>query len=262
MLALERLPLEAGQYIIQQWHSTQPLVFKGWLGLQPSAFILIVTIVLIVLYVIGKFWWNDRQRKKNEKLAKNGVLCEFCGEGWSETVLCEVFKGQVKQQVKSTRATFGVQDFIAAPKDKIKHPANWDVDFYFWLPDHAFLVSWPDGKPSSQQIRIMKSHYYINDPMPKVTYRPQEWDADKYTRTTAILLKYAQDEKVAEVAVGELSGKFKMFETALKYVQRIPLMFILQLVTVFVILITAFMAWKGMSNSGNALKWLKGLGGS
>ena len=225
--------------------------FAGIFGLNPFAFFLIIFVVGLVLIVFARIWWNQRQREKNRQVAKRRVLCEFCGEGWAESVLCEVFKGQVKRIDDKTRSAFNVEKFLS-PKLSSTHEGE-ALDFYFWLPDHAFPVDWPEGKPVSQQIRVMKSHYYINDPMPKITYRPQEWNAEVYERVTSTLLKYAQDEKVAEVAVGELSGKFQMFETALRYMKNIPIMFILQLVACFMLLIVAVLGYLNMS-AANIIK--------
>jgi hypothetical protein len=258
-MVLERLPLETIYSSILGFIPPSTNVISiGIFGLNPYAFFLILFIGTGILMIFARIWWNQKQQEKHRQQAKNRVLCEFCGEGWSELILCEVFKGQIKQEVKASRTSFGIQDFIAAPKNKLKHAVSWGLDFYFWLPDHAFLVDWPEGKPAKQQIRIMKAHYYINDPMPKITYRPQEWNADVYERTTSALLKYAQDEKVAEVAVGELSGKFQLFETALRYMKQIPMMFIIQLGQCFILLVIGFLAFKAMSNGDAVIKFLIG----
>ena len=259
-MVLEATTLETTQHsiITPQVTINNDFVFAGILGMNPYAFMITVIVVILTILIFARMWWDRRQQDKAREASKNRVLCEFCGEGWSEEILCEVFKGQIKQEVKTSRATFGITDFIAAPKEKVKHPVSWGLDFYFWLPDHAFLVSWPSGKAVRQQIKIMKAHYYINDPMPKITYRPQDWNPEVYERTTSALLKYAQDEKVAEVAVGELSGKFAMFETAIQFMKRIPLMFIIMLGQVFILFIIGFMAWKGMSNSDTVIKFLTG----
>jgi hypothetical protein len=236
------------------------LEFAGIFGLNPYAFFLILLIGGGFCAFFGKIWYDQRKRKQAFQQAGNKVLCEFCSEGSCKAILCEVFKGQVKSVVNSSRATFSVEHYIGRSENKLSEKGILgSLDFYFFLPDHAYPYRWPEGKPFEQQITVMKTHYYVNDPMPKITYRPQEWNSEAYERTTASLLRYAQDEKVAEVAVGELSGKFNMFEKALVFMKQIPTIFFIQLGQCFILLVIGFLAYKAMGNSDMAVKFLTGV---
>ena len=245
--------------ISQQQNYSSPVLAAGILGLNPYAFLMIMFAISFVGIFVARLWWNQRQRTKNFREAGNMVACEFCAEGLSKTILCEVFKGQVKNIIQNNRTTFAVSDYIGRDQNKLKERGIFgDIDFYFYLPDHAYPYRWPEGKPFEQQITVMKTHYFVNDPMPKITYRPQDWNPDVYERVTATLLKYAQDEKVAEVAIGELSGKFSMFEMALKFMQKIPLIFLIQLGQCLLLLIVGFMAYKAMGSSDAVAKFITG----
>ncbi len=262
-MVLEALQLETSTSNIIRIPQQSPIdvLFAGILGLNAYAFMFIFIVILVGVLIFGRLYWNQRQRGKAEELSKNKVLCEFCAEGSSKTVLCEVFKGQIKTEVAGSRATFGINQYISRKDNNLGDKGVMgEIDFYYWLPDHAFLVSWPEGKDPKQQIRVMKTHYYINDPMPKITYRPQDWTPDVYDRTTSALAKYAQDEKVAQILVSELSGKFAILENIVGMLNKIPLILYGVCGVAVVLLISVYMGWQNMNGISQVVKFLVGTG--
>jgi len=229
---------------------------QGIFGLYPLAFFAILLIVGLVAAVIIYLYLNQRKRQENLDAIKGKLLCEFCSPNGAYTELCEEFKGQLKKVESKSRATFTVDRFINAPKSK----GDQSIDVYYVLQDHCFPFRWPEGKPSSQQVIVMKTHYLVNDPIPKITYRPQDWSPEIYDRTTSAIAKYAQDEKTLQVLVSELAGVWKRIEDFVSYLKSIPMMRILLVIIILLELANAYMNYKGMSGTGSIISFLKGLG--
>ncbi len=228
---------------------------KGIFGLQPIAFVGILALVAFIAAIIIYLWYKQKKRQSNLINTRGKILCEFCSPEGAYSEVCDVFKGQLKKIQSKSRGTFTVDRFINAPKK-----ADQSIDVYYVLQDHCFPYRWPDGKPPDEQVVLMKSHYLVNDPIPKITYKPEEWDAERYEHVTAAIAKYAQDEKVLQVLVSELAGVWKQIEQFVELLKRIPMMFMIQLGQTLILLLIAYFAFKANSNSGSIVNFLKGAG--
>ena len=228
---------------------------KGIFGFTIPGFFGILLVVGLVATIIIYLWLDKRKKQQNIQATRGMLLCEFCSPEGTYNVLCEVFKGQIKKIEDKSRATFTIDKFVKAPKK-----GDQSIDVYYVLQDHCFPCRWPEGKPTSQQVTVMKTHYLVNDPIPKITYQPSEWNSGRYERTTSALAKYAQDEKNMQVLVSEIAGVWKRIEDFVGYLTKIPTMFIINLALVLICLVSAFLAYKAMSNTGNIMTFL-GIGG-
>lgn len=228
---------------------------KSLFGFQPVAFFAILAVIGLIVAIIIYLWWNQKKQEQHSKFARGKLLCEFCSPAGAYEEMCEEFKGQIKKVQEKSRGTFTVDRFVNAPKK-----GDQSIDIYYVLQDHCFPFRWPQGKPYRQQITVMKTHYLVNDPIPKITYRPQDWSAEAYDRTTSAIAKYAQDEKVLQVLVSELAGVWKNIEEFVGYLKKVPMMFIIQIATAFICLAAAYFSFKGSANSGSVVNFLKGLG--
>ncbi len=163
---------------------------KGIFGIYPLAFYGIVVGIVLVVLIIFRLWYSQKQRTLHSQEAHGRILCEFCSPGGSFTELCDEWKGMVRKVESANRGTFTSDRWIKSPKGFEQF-----TDIYIILQDHCYPVRWPEGKPYSQQITVMKTHYLIGDPIPKITYNPDKWNAEVYDRTTTAIMKYAFDEK-------------------------------------------------------------------
>lgn len=187
---------------------------------------------------------------------KRKLLCEFCSPEGITQQLCEVFKGQVKKEEAGSRATFNINKFVK-PKNQ---PMETSIDTYFVLQDHCFPCQWPEGKPPSQQVTVMKTHYLINDPMPKIT-GSMDWNTEKYDRTTSALAKYAQDEKSMQVLVTEVTGTWKQIEQFVEYLKKVPFVLYASLASLLFNAACAAFIWMARGDIAKIWAFLKGMGG-
>jgi len=191
----------------------------NWFGFYPLALLGIIAAVVVVASIIGFLWYKRKSHITSLTETHGKLLCEFCSPEGINSVLCEVWKGQVKKIEDKSRGTFLVSRFIKSKDIGGEH----SIDLYWVLHDHCFPYRYPEGKPYEEQTVVMKTHYLVNDPMPKITYRPDRWNPDKYDRTTAALGKYAQDEKNMQVLVSWLGGMQERIEAFVNYLKRVPL---------------------------------------
>ena len=206
------------------------------LGFYPLAFYGIALLVILVAYIILRLFLNQRQRRKHEEEARGKLLCEFCSPEGAFTELCDVWKGMVKK-AESQRGTFLSNRWINPPKGYEEF-----ADIYLVLQDHCYPVRWPEGKPWGQQITVMKTHFLIGDPVPKIAYDPSKWDIEKYTRTTTAIMKYAFDERTMQVITSAIGDIEKRIQNLVRYLKSIPIlqvsMIILALLTIMNIVVT------------------------
>ncbi len=221
------------------------------LGLYPAAFYGILVGVLLVLYILFTFWRNRRAQKRHAAQARGMLLCEFCSTEGAFTELCKVWKGMIRKIETSDRGTFTSNRWINAPKGFEQF-----TDIYLVLPDHCYPVRWPEGKPDSQQITVMKTHFLIGDPIPKIAYNPSEWDKERYERTTTAIMKYAFDEKTMQVitsAIGDIEGRIQKL---INYLKVVPLLFILGIIILLVCFVSLKMSCDAKSASEQMLQFI------
>lgn len=222
------------------------------LGLYPLAFFGIVIGISLVLGIILFLWYNQRQKRIHEEKAKGKLLCEFCSTEGAFAILCDVWKGMVRKVEHANRGTFTSDRWVKAPKG-----VDQFTDIYLVLQDHSYPVRWPEGKPWAQQITVMKTHYLVGDPIPKITYNPDKWSKEVYERTTTAIMKYAFDERTMQVitnAMGDVEGRIDKF---LDYLKRVPLILVIELVLALLIIIDIFFSYSASSGIGTMLKSLR-----
>lgn len=201
------------------------------LGLYPAAFYGILVGVLLVTYIIWTLWRNDKARQKYTIEAGSKLLCEFCSPEGSFEELCDVWKGMVRKMEHATRGSFSSDRWVKAPKGYEQF-----TDIYLVLQDHCYPVRWPSGEKGKRQIIVMKTHYLIGDPIPKITYNPDKWSANVYDRVTTAIMKYAFDEKTMQVitsAIGDIEGRIQKL---INYLKLMPMIIVGELVLFLVII--------------------------
>jgi len=223
-------------------------------GLYPIAFIGLVLLIGIIGVIIYVLYSNAKARKQNVEESKGKLLCEFCSPEGSYEELCQVYKGQIKKVEASSRGTFLVNRFVKDPRQ-----TNKSVDVYFVLQDHCFPHLYPQGKPREQQILVMKTHFLVNDPIPKISYNPEKWSKDVYDRVTSTLGKYAQDEKTMEVIMAWVSGVKEELENLIGYLKRVPLMLIGEVIIIILLLANIAVSSSAASSASAIIDWIRGL---
>lgn len=215
---------------------------KGIFGLYPLAFYGILVGAVLIAFIIYTLWRNQKQRAIHTKAAFGKLLCEFCSPEGAFTELCDVWKGMVRKAEHATRGTFSSDRWVKAPKGFEQF-----TDIYLVLGDHCYPVRWPEGKPPSQQITVMKTHYLIGDPIPKITYNPDKWSIERYEHTTTAIMKYAFDEKTMQVitsAIGDIEGRIQKL---INYLKTVPLILIGELIIVLVLIALAVVTCQNRS---------------
>lgn len=222
------------------------------LGLYPLAFYGILLAIVSVLLIIFKLWNDRRQRLIYEKEISGKMLCEWASPEGIKEELCDVWKGMIRKAESASRGTFASDRWVKAPKGYEQF-----ADIYLVLQDHCFPVRYPTGKPYSQQTVVMKTHYLIGDPIPKITYNPSEWDIDRYSRTTTAIMKYAFDEKTMHViisAIADITGKI---QALLNYLKLIPIMFLAQGIVLVVVIIGVVSSCQARATSQAILDFIQ-----
>lgn len=224
---------------------------KSILGLYPLAFWGIVALAVAILVVFYILWRKGKRHTVVLEKVKGKLLCEFCSPEGAYTVLCDVWKGAVKKIEDKSRGTFLISKFVKAKEI----PGEHSVDLYWVIQDHCFPYRYPEGRPYEEQTVVMKTHYVVNDQMPKITCNPA-WTQDLYYKTSAALGKLALDEKNMQMLVSELGGVWAKAEEFLNYLKRVPLILIGIGVLILIGLVNIFMIRGQASGIDTILKFM------
>ncbi len=222
-------------------------------GLTLWGFLVVLLIAGIVIGIIVLLYYKAKSRKANVVNTQGKLLCEFCSPEGAYEEVCDVYKGLIKKIQDKSRATFTVENFIKAPKK-----ADQSIDVYFVLQDHCFPILYPAGKPRDEQVMIMKTHYLVNDPIPKITYKPEYWTEERYKTASSAIMKLALNEKSLQVLTSFMSGVFGNITEMLKSVSKIPLIFYIVLLNTLILAYVAYTTTTGKTIDTNILKFLTG----
>jgi len=204
-----------------------------------------IAIVVAIGLVLGLILWLFLARRARQKHAKESggkLLCEFCSPEGAFQQLCDVWKGMVRKMESSSRGMFSSDRWVKAPEGYEEF-----TDIYLVLQDHCYPVRWPEGESWDRQIIVMKTHYLIGDPIPKITYNPDKWSATVYERVTTAIMKYAFDEKTMQVitsALGDIEGRIQKL---INYLKMQPLILIGLVVLLLIELVSLKMSYDARS---------------
>lgn len=234
-------------YIIQDMQviSNSSLYAIRILGMDLITFALVV-IIFILLGIIAAFSiFNEHRRMKNLEFVKKGdkVLLEIVPMSGNKVLreVVESFQGEAKKIEHVTKGTFLVTKF--AKSENLEAPEPYQL----W-PGCGVLDDYPYDAPEKQRIPIVKYYFNEGDPAPKMYRDPKEYDTDRVTRTTTAMARLHGETRFAEVMLGQFSGFFDKFFAALPHLQKIPLLIILNIVTIGLLIVSIYFSFS--ANSG------------
>lgn len=193
------------------------------MGLDPATFALVFILFAAFVGWFVKMWWDDRKRSQNIEKAKNGVLLEITpiGGGRVKRIVSPVYKGTAKEVRHKSGATFFVSEMAKINEN--------DADGYYLIPGHGWTDDYPYDAPAKQRVTILKYYYHENDPFPQMPLEPEKWNKEMVTNVTSSFARLSREESVAKTLIGQFSGFFEGLMKALPALQKIPIMFIIQL---------------------------------
>lgn len=224
------------------------------MGLDPATFILVFLVVCAFVGWFIKIWWDDRKRTQNAAKYKSGVLLEILpiGGGRVKRIVSPVFKGTAKEVRNKSGATFFVSEMA-------KFNEN-DADGYYLIPGHGWTDEYPYDVPVKQRVPILKYYFHENDPFPQMPLEPEKWNVEMRTNVTSSFARLSREESVAKTLIGQFSGFFEGLMKALPALQRIPIMFIIQLIMAGVMLVMVYFEFRNGQSISSISNFLIGTG--
>jgi hypothetical protein len=194
------------------------------MGLDPATFALIFIGVAGICGWFFKMWWDDRKRTQNIAKTKNGVLLEILptGGGKVRRILSPIYKGTAKEIKNKSGATFWITDSARIKEDD-------DAEGYYLIPGHGWMDEYPFDVPPKQRVPVLKYYFHENDPFPQMPLEPDKWNVEMRTNVTSSFARLSREESVAKTLIGQFSGFFEGLMKALPALQKLPLMFYIQL---------------------------------
>jgi|GEM_PF-4855063 len=223
------------------------------MGLDPTTFILLIILLIVaVIWFIRYYYLPDRRRRKNIELIKESVLLEILpiGGGQVKRILSPVYKGIAKEVKDKSGATFFVS--------KIAKLDENDADGYYLIPGHGWMDKYPYDVPEIERIPILKYYFNENEPFPLNPLDPDKWNVEMRTNVTSSFARLSREESVAKTLIGQFSGFFEGLMKALPSIQKIPLMFIFQIVTMGALVIVIYLIFSSNQSIAEISTFLLG----
>jgi len=197
------------------------------------AFLVTATILFVKFYFIP-----DIRRKRNIKLTKDSVLLEILpiGGGQVKRKLSPVYKGTAKEIKDKDGSMFFVSEYAKTD--------GGDSDGYYLIPGHGWMDEYPYDVPEDQRVPILKYYYHENEPFPLNPLDPDKWNVEMRTNVTSSFARLSREESVAKTLIGQFSGFFEGLMKALPNLQKIPLMFIMQIATLGIMALLVYFLYK------------------
>lgn len=213
------------------------------------AFLITASILFVKLYFIP-----DLRRKKYIQLTKESVLLEICpiGGGKVKRVLAPVYKGTAKEIRDKNGSTFFISEYAKME--------GGDADGYYLIPGHGKMDEYPYDVPENQRVPILKYYYYENDPFPQMPDDPEKWNVEMRTNVTSSFARLSREESVAKTLIGQFSGFFEGLMKALPSLQKIPMIFILQIVILGITAMLVFFIYRSGQDISTIKMFLTGGG--
>lgn len=216
-----------------------------------------MTILLMAAVFAGLFgffyFWNQKKRQENINQTADKALVAFgMKNGHIKFVLCEEHKGEI--QVDDKKGNKKLFD------GSIKAPTGLgNIENYYILEDHGYIVDYPFGKPPAQQTQIMLYHFNENDPTPKFPRHPEQWNTDKYAKLTSRLIELSKEETNLQALVAEVSGAFRPLLSAAKMIALIPQLRLLIFIVLGALVIVGFISYMNMGGINTVKQFLLGM---
>lgn len=161
---------------------------------------LLSSLPYMMLLAFGVLVWAFIMRWKYAKESEHCIWGEFFAKsGYSYGMLCREERGQVE-----------------APK-------GHEIGVYFIDNDCAYDFMYPPGKMKFLQIRIRRSVWMENNPVPKVSTNPEKWiENEKQVEITAFMIQTAANESFQKSALEMQKTFWSEITQIAKFVKNMP----------------------------------------
>jgi hypothetical protein len=223
------------------------------MGMDPITFALLLSLIIIgIWWFIRYYYLPDRRRRKNIKLTKESVLLEILpiGGGQVKRKLAPVYKGTAKEVKDKSGATFFVTETAKL--------AESDADGYYLIPGHGWMDLYPYDVDEIERVPILKYYFNENEPFPLNPLDPDKWNVKMRTDVTSSFARLSREESVAKTLIGQFSGFFEGLMKALPNIQKIPLLFIFQIITMVALAVIGYLVFKDGQTLANISTFLLG----
>lgn len=225
--------------------------FAKILGMNPMIVLAIGLLILGILFLIGRMYYLQWERKALINESNGKVLCTFLKkDNDSYDVFCEDFEGKVSLPKKSSMMSFGMPN-------SLKPPPGHTIGKYTVYPDHVWHKWYPDRMPRTRQIKVPWLLYYENVDHPLNPHNPEEWTSEKYLKASTSLFTQASNEATAEAAMKRMSGYLKIIEDIVNKIGKLGIMFICGIASLVFIIITGFISYQVMSKADTIIELIK-----
>jgi len=155
----------------------------------------------IFIIFIGWLLWITWQRHKNAKDSEGHMWGEFFAKnGQSYGCLCKVDRGCVES------------------------PKGHEIGTYFTDNECTYDFMYPPGKMKLVQIRIRRSVWMENNPVPKVSTNPDKWiESDQQVEITSFMIETAANESFQKSALEMQKQFWSEITNIAKFVKNVPM---------------------------------------
>jgi hypothetical protein len=122
------------------------------------------------------------------------------------------------------------------------------------------MDEYPYDVPENQRVPILKYYYHENEPFPLNPLDPDKWNVEMRTNVTSSFARLSREESVAKTLIGQFSGFFEGLMKALPALQKIPIMFIIQIIMLVGIAVVGFLVFKSGQETSVIKTFLTGVG--
>jgi hypothetical protein len=223
------------------------------MGMDPITFGLLLSLIIIGIWWFIKYYFlPDRRRRKNIKLTQESVLLEILpiGGGKVKRKLAPVYKGTAKEVKDKSGATFFVTETAKLTES--------DSDGYYLIPGHGWMDEYPYDVSEIERVPVLKYYYHENEPFPLNPLEPDKWNVEMRTNVTSSFARLSREESVAKTLIGQFSGFFEGLMKALPHIQKIPILFILQIITMGILAVIAYFVFRDGQTLANISTFLLG----
>ena len=223
------------------------------MGLDPIAFALLISLIIIGIWWFIKYYYlPDKRRRRNIEKTKESVLLEIAplGGGKLKRALFPVCEGTAKEVKNKSCNTFLVTNTV-----KLDDP---DIEGYYLIPGHGWMDEYPYDVPENERVPVLKYFFHEGDPFPQMPLNPKDWDVKLKTNVTASWATLSREQSIAKALLGQFSGFFEGLVKALPHLQKIPLMFILQVITLAGVAGMIFFVFKNGQSLADITTFLTG----
>lgn len=223
------------------------------MGMDPVTFALLLSLIIIGIWWFIKYYFlPDKRRRKNIEKTKESVLLEIAplGGGKLKRDLFPVYEGTAKEVKNKSGNTFLITNVA-----KLDDP---DIEGYYLIPGHGWMDEYPYDVPENERVPVLKYFFHEGDPFPQMPLNPKDWDVKLKTNVTASWATLSREQSVAKALLGQFSGFFEGLIKALPHIQKIPLIFIFQIITMVALAVIGYLVFRDGQSLANISTFLLG----